>query len=97
MSSKKTSTYSTLSLLSLGMCEILTVCTLWSSHNCLNSPAFSVGALLFRSHDDCDVFFYACRASVVAFQALVYEYAAEMTYPLPEGTSGGLVNWVSQV
>lgn len=36
-------------------------------------------------------------ASVTAFQAIVYEYAAEMTYPLPEGTSGGLVNWVSQV
>jgi hypothetical protein len=36
-------------------------------------------------------------ASVIGFQALVYEYAAEMTYPLPEGTSGGLVNWVSQV
>lgn len=34
--------------------------------------------------------------SVTSFQAIVYEYAAEMTYPLPEGTSGGLVNWVSQ-
>lgn len=34
---------------------------------------------------------------MTAFQSIVYEYAAEMTYPLPESTSGGLVNWVSQV
>jgi hypothetical protein len=35
-------------------------------------------------------------SSVTGFQAVVYEYAAEMTYPLQEGISGGLVNWVSQ-
>ena len=28
---------------------------------------------------------------------VAYEYGAEMTYPLPEATSGGLINWVSQV
>ena len=36
-------------------------------------------------------------SSVTGFQAIAYEYAAEMTYPLQEGISGGLVNWVSQV
>ena len=36
-------------------------------------------------------------ASVIAFQAVSYEYAVEMTYPLPEGTSGNIVNVVSQV
>ena len=54
-----------------------------------------MGAPVIRDSDDCNMF--SCRASVIGFQALVYEYAAEMTYPLPEGTSGGLVNWVSQV
>ena len=34
---------------------------------------------------------------MTAYQSIAYEYSAEMTYPLPEGTSGGLVNWVSQV
>ena len=38
------------------------------------------------------------RASIASFQAVGYEYAVEMTYPdLPEGTSGGLVNFTSQV
>lgn len=37
-------------------------------------------------------------ASIASFQAVGYEYAVEMTYPdLPEGTSGGLVNFTSQV
>ena len=29
--------------------------------------------------------------------AVAYEYAVEMTYPLPEGTSAGLMNATSQV
>ena len=33
----------------------------------------------------------------MAFQAVAYEYAVEMTYPLPEGTSANIVNVVSQV
>ena len=38
------------------------------------------------------------RATIASFQAVGYEYAVEMTYPdLPEGTSGGLVNFTSQV
>lgn len=38
------------------------------------------------------------RASIASFQAVGYEYAVEMTYPdLHEGTSGGLVNFTSQV
>ena len=36
-------------------------------------------------------------SSIVAFQAVAYEYAVEMTYPLPEGTSANIVNVVSQV
>ena len=41
---------------------------------------------------------YLYRASIASFQAVGYEYAVEMTYPdLPEGTSGGLVNFTSQV
>lgn len=41
---------------------------------------------------------YVHRASIASFQAVGYEYAVEMTYPdLPEGTSGGLVNFTSQV
>ena len=43
------------------------------------------------------LFYPIFRASVTAFQAIAYEFAAEMTYPVPEGTSGGLINWVSQV
>lgn len=31
------------------------------------------------------------------FQAISYEYAVEMTYPLPEATSATLLNLVSQV
>ena len=37
------------------------------------------------------------RLSMASFQAVVYEYAVEMTYPLPEGTSAGLINVTSQV
>ena len=36
-------------------------------------------------------------SSIVSFQAISYEYAVEMTYPLPEGTSATMVNVVSQV
>ena len=36
-------------------------------------------------------------SSIVSFQAISYEYAVEMTYPLPEGTSANIVNVVSQV
>ena len=45
----------------------------------------------------CLLIFLFHSSSVTGFQAVVYEYAAEMTYPLQEGISGGLVNWVSQV
>ena len=34
---------------------------------------------------------------MASFQAVAYEYAVEMTYPLPEGTSAGLINVGSQV
>ena len=34
---------------------------------------------------------------VKSFQAISYEYAVEMTYPLPEATSATLLNLVSQV
>ncbi len=34
---------------------------------------------------------------MASFQAVAYEYAIEMTYPLPEGTSSGLINSGSQV
>ena len=37
------------------------------------------------------------RVSMASFQAVAYEYAIEMTYPLAEGTSSGLVNLGSQV
>jgi len=37
------------------------------------------------------------RAATTGFAAIAYEYAVEMTYPLPEGTSAGLVNVSSQV
>ena len=40
---------------------------------------------------------YMHRASFCAFQAVGYEYAVEMTYPLPEGISAGLLNALSQV
>ena len=30
-------------------------------------------------------------------QAVCYEFAVEMTYPLPEGVSAGLINFMSQV
>lgn len=39
----------------------------------------------------------AHRVSMASFQAVAYEYAIEMTYPLAEGTSSGLVNLGSQV
>ena len=35
--------------------------------------------------------------SMSGFQAVSYEYAVEMTYPLPEATSATLLNLVSQV
>ena len=34
---------------------------------------------------------------MASFSAVAYEYAIEMTYPLPEGTSAGLINVGSQV
>ena len=34
---------------------------------------------------------------MASFLAVAYEYAIEMTYPLPEGTSAGLINAGSQV
>ena len=37
------------------------------------------------------------RATTTSFMAVAYEYAVEMTYPLPEGTSAGLMNATSQV
>lgn len=40
---------------------------------------------------------FDCRATTTSFMAVAYEYAVEMTYPLPEGTSAGLVNLSSQV
>ena len=49
---------------------------------------------LFKISQTFPVLWY--RFSVTAFQGVAYEYGAEMTYPLPEGTSGGLINWVSQ-
>ena len=36
------------------------------------------------------------RISMSDFQAISYEYAVEMTYPLPEATSATLLNLVSQ-
>ena len=33
----------------------------------------------------------------MAFQAIAYEYAVEMTHPLPEGTAVGLLNFVTMV
>ncbi|XP_064393751.1 heme transporter FLVCR1-like [Halichondria panicea] len=35
--------------------------------------------------------------SMASFLAVAYEYAIEMTYPLPEGTSAGLINAGSQL
>ena len=40
---------------------------------------------------------FDCRATTTSFMAVAYEYAVEMTYPLPEGTSAGLMNASSQV
>ncbi len=37
------------------------------------------------------------RAGLSSYQGIAYEYAVEMTYPLPEATSAGLINVVSQV
>ena len=36
-------------------------------------------------------------ATLTPFQGVAYEYAIEMTYPLPEGTSAGIMNMASQV
>ena len=41
--------------------------------------------------------FLFLRASLASYQAVSYEYAVEMTYPLPEATSAGLINVMSQV
>ena len=41
--------------------------------------------------------YYPSSSSVATFQAVAYEYAVEMTYPLPEGTSATIINVVSQV
>jgi len=58
-----------------------------------------VGSVQYKScmGDTFKHFYPTFRASVTAFQAIAYEFVAEMTYPVPEGTSGGLMNWVSQV
>jgi len=37
------------------------------------------------------------RGSTTAYQAIAYEYAIEMTHPLPEGTAVGLLNFVGMV
>ncbi len=37
------------------------------------------------------------RASMASYQAVCYEYAVEMTYPLPESVSSSLMNIMSQV
>ena len=37
------------------------------------------------------------RSAVVSFQAVAYEYAVEMTYPVPEIMSAGLLNGLAQV
>ena len=42
-------------------------------------------------------FIFIFSVSNTAYLAVVYEYASEMTYPLPEVTSGGLVNLGSRV
>ena len=34
---------------------------------------------------------------MVSFQAVAYEYAVEMTYPVPEIMSSGLLNGLAQV
>ena len=36
-------------------------------------------------------------ASISSVQAVCYEFAVEMTYPLSEGVSAGLINFTSQV
>ena len=43
------------------------------------------------------MYYIPIRASISAFQSIAFEYAAEMTYPVPEGISGGLMNWLTQV
>ena len=47
----------------------------------------------------CDPFrdFLLNRGSTTAYQAIAYEYAIEMTHPLPEGTAAGLLNFVGMV
>lgn len=35
--------------------------------------------------------------SISSVQAVCYEFAVEMTYPLSEGVSAGLINFTSQV
>jgi len=41
--------------------------------------------------------FLVNRGSTTAYQAITYEYAIEMTHPLPEGTAAGLLNFVGMV
>ena len=41
--------------------------------------------------------FLPLRGGMTAYQAVAYEYAIEMTYPLPEGTAAGLLNFVAMV
>ena len=38
-----------------------------------------------------------CRAGTNSFLGLCYEYGVELTYPIPEEISAGLLNGVSQV
>ena len=43
------------------------------------------------------LFFSLDRGCIAAYQGVSYEYAVEMTYPLPEGTSAGLINFSGMV
>ena len=43
------------------------------------------------------LFFSLDRSCIAAYQGVSYEYAVEMTYPLPEGTSAGLINFSGMV
>ena len=47
---------------------------------------------------DQNVFFFSFYSGVIrSFLGVGYEYAAEMTYPLPESISAGLVNAMAMV
>ena len=57
-----------------------------------------LGVRIFGTVSNCVIiFFYLNSASLSSTQAICYEFAVEMTYPLPEGVSAGLINFVSQV